>query len=382
MSLVNREKTHCGGLFVADENYNLNKLLASQEYLNKHPKVPRDFAILPFQILLQHIEETLNQVQELSRQITSTERRIADGRISLEDNGDYKLLNRLNLEHVRLQRRSNFELELGQNLIKYLDAYHRLWTHLWEGGTSYIEDMREKTEQQMRYCEQVQRDLEMMPRRIDNQSKAVCRSSSYWTWGVADRSPDFQLHRPERQQDQPASRRKLSQDCRGVAAGQLVEREAGEGHGPDGGRDSSRQRCHENHCRVDAYVPAWYSSSGEFSSRICRPETCANYLLQSFFSMNGMFNWEPSEGQSLASPYLYVYFVVTIPVTLIVFFGWWWWFRRMEAQYKLNAPIADFGAVESDLMKRMNTLQTNSWSLQRGISEKQTATLGASQQVP
>lgn len=160
-------------MYIADEHFNLNTLLPSQPYLNKHPKVPRDFAVLPFQILVHHVDETLAQVQELSRQITSTERRIADGRISLEDNGDYKLLNRLNLELVRLQRRSNFEIDLASNLLKYLDSYQRLWTVLWEGGTGYLDDMREKVEQQSRYSTQVQRDLEMMPRRIDNQSKAL-----------------------------------------------------------------------------------------------------------------------------------------------------------------------------------------------------------------
>lgn len=176
LSLVNREKNHCGGLYMTDDNFSLNALLSSKEYINKHPKVPRDFAVLPFHILVHHVDETLSQVQDLSRQITATERRIADGRISLEDNGDYKLLNRLNLEHVRLQRRSNFEIELASNLIKYLEAYQRLWAQLWEGGIGYIEDMREKVDQQTRYSEQVQRDLEMMPRRIDNQSKAVSGS--------------------------------------------------------------------------------------------------------------------------------------------------------------------------------------------------------------
>lgn len=177
LSLVNRERNHCGGLFITDEIFSLNVLLASQNYLNKHPKVPRDFAVLPFSILVRHVDETLAQVQDLSRQLTSTERRIADGKISLEDNGDYKLLNRLNLEHVRLQRRSDFEIDLASNLLKYLDAYQRLWTHLWEGGTGYLEDMREKVDQQMRYSQQVQKDLGMIPRRIDNQSKAVSLNS-------------------------------------------------------------------------------------------------------------------------------------------------------------------------------------------------------------
>lgn len=178
LSLVNRERSHCGGVFIADERYGLESLLASQPYLNKHPKVPRDFAILPFNVLVHHVEETLSHVQKLSRELTSTEKRIAEGSISLEDNGDYKLLNRLNLEYLRLQRRSAFELELARNLMKYIDEYHRMWSVLWEGGTSYIEEMKEKIDQQTRYAEQVRQDLDVIPRRIKNQSKAVCRDSN------------------------------------------------------------------------------------------------------------------------------------------------------------------------------------------------------------
>ena len=172
LSLV-RDVFNCGGFYCADENYSLNALLANVLYENKHPKVPRDFAILPFNILVQHVDETLRQVQILSRDITATELRLSEGDISLEENGDYKLLNRFNIEQLRLQRRSNFETELGRNLLKYFEEYHRMWTTLWEGGTSYIEDMKEKVEQQMRYSEQVRVDLEIIPKRIKNQSKAV-----------------------------------------------------------------------------------------------------------------------------------------------------------------------------------------------------------------
>ena len=124
-------------------------------------------------MLVNHVDETLGQVQKLSRDITTSEKRIAEGDIKLEDNGDYKLLNRLNLEHIRLQRRSSFEVDLATNLLKYIDEYHRMWNVLWEGGTGYIDDMREKIQQQTRYSEQVQMDLDVIPRRIKNQSKAV-----------------------------------------------------------------------------------------------------------------------------------------------------------------------------------------------------------------
>lgn len=175
LSLVNRDRAHCGGLYVADEAYSLDNLLAGQEYIHRHPKVPKDFSILPFNILVHHVEQTLSDVQRLSVDLTSTEKRIADGDIRLTDNGDYKLLNRLNLEHLRLQRRSKFELELAENLLKYINEYFNMWERvgLWEGGTSYIDEMKEKLAQQTRYADQVSIDLEMMPRRIKNQSKAV-----------------------------------------------------------------------------------------------------------------------------------------------------------------------------------------------------------------
>lgn len=173
LSLVNRERSHIGGVFITDDTYSLDTLLASQSYMNRHPKVPRDFAILPFNVLVHHVEETVTYVQRLSRELRSTENRIADGSISLDDNGDYKLLNRLNLEHLRLQRRSNFELELAANLRKYVEEYHTMWRALWEGGVSYIEEMREKIEQQIRYAQQIKLDLEVIPRRIKSQQKTV-----------------------------------------------------------------------------------------------------------------------------------------------------------------------------------------------------------------
>lgn len=161
-------------MFITDDQYSLDSLLSLQPYLNRHPKVPRDFAILPFNVLVHHVEETGTFVQRLTRELQSTEKRFAEGSISIDDNGDYKLLNRLNLEHLRLQRRSNFELELAGNLLKYIDEYHRLWLPLWEGGTSYIDEMKEKIQQQTRYAEQVKVDLEVIPRRIKNQQKTVC----------------------------------------------------------------------------------------------------------------------------------------------------------------------------------------------------------------
>lgn len=50
--------------------------------------------------------------------------------------------------------------------------------------------------------------------------------------------------------------------------------------------------------------------------------------------MNGMFNWDPRPEQSIASPYLYVFFVVTVPVTAGVYLAWFWWFKYNQKHHQ------------------------------------------------
>ncbi|KAI7534610.1 hypothetical protein KC331_g12471 [Hortaea werneckii] len=306
LSLVNRERTHCGGFFVADDRYgyDLNTLLASQPYQNRHPKVPRDLAILPFSILVHHVEETLEHAQKLSREVTSTEKRITDGDIKLEDNGDYKLLNRLNLEHIRLQKRSDFELELAENLTKYIDEYHRIWAALWEGGTSYIEDMKERIEQQMRYSRQVQRDLLILPRRIKNQSKAI---SNY----IIQRDNKLNIQLAE-------SNKKIAEESR---------------------RDNLLNAA----MKTIAIVTLTFL-----------PGTA----VASFFSMT-MFQWPFENENSIASPYTWVYFVVTVPLTLMVYAAWHFWLRYSQTRYK-KTHEEGLNKFEQELKTRVRSA-TGTW---------------------
>ncbi|KAI7369401.1 hypothetical protein KC354_g1975 [Hortaea werneckii] len=306
LSLVNRERTHCGGFFVADDRYgyDLNTLLASQPYQNRHPKVPRDLAILPFSILVHHVEETLEHAQKLSREVTSTEKRITDGDIKLEDNRDYKLLNRLNLEHIRLQKRSDFELELAENLTKYIDEYHRIWAALWEGGTSYIEDMKERIEQQMRYSRQVQRDLLILPRRIKNQSKAI---SNY----IIQRDNKLNIQLAE-------SNKKIAEESR---------------------RDNLLNAA----MKTIAIVTLTFL-----------PGTA----VASFFSMT-MFQWPFENENSIASPYTWVYFVVTVPLTLMVYAAWHFWLRYSQTRYK-KTHEEGLNKFEQELKTRVRSA-TGTW---------------------
>jgi len=57
-----------------------------------------------------------------------------------------------------------------------------------------------------------------------------------------------------------------------------------------------------------------------------------NYL-QALFSMS-MFNWQARNGEPVYSSYLWVYFLITVPLTVLVVAVWFWWFRTQERTHK------------------------------------------------
>ena len=70
--------------------------------------------------------------------------------------------------------------------------------------------------------------------------------------------------------------------------------------------------------------------------------------------MNGMFNWTPSPGEPIASPYLYVYFVVTVPITIFVYVAWVWWFKYYQKQN--NEDSTEFDDIEKSITMRTRTV--------------------------
>ena len=46
-----------------------------------------------------------------------------------------------------------------------------------------------------------------------------------------------------------------------------------------------------------------------------------------------MFHWGPAPGQRIASPYLWVFWVVTIPLTVMIYVAWFFWFRHSQKKY-------------------------------------------------
>jgi hypothetical protein len=80
--------------------------------------------------------------------------------------------------------------------------------------------------------------------------------------------------------------------------------------------------------------------------------------------MDGMFNWNPGPGERLASPYIWMFFVITIPLTVIVYTAWWWWFRVTREEFRKQFADSDLAGVEEEMMRRMRTT-TGSWNLDK-----------------
>lgn len=68
----------------------------------------------------------------------------------------------------------------------------------------------------------------------------------------------------------------------------------------------------------------------------------------SFFSMT-MFNWSADSGQSLASVWLWVYFVAAVPLTAVVLAVWWVCTKRREKELRRKNGRAADGDRFSDL---------------------------------
>jgi hypothetical protein len=52
--------------------------------------------------------------------------------------------------------------------------------------------------------------------------------------------------------------------------------------------------------------------------------------VQTLFSMN-MFNWQAENDENILSAYFWVYWVITIPITVLVLLIWMAWYRPWKA---------------------------------------------------
>ena len=81
---------------------------------------------------------------------------------------------------------------------------------------------------------------------------------------------------------------------------------------------------------------------------------------QSFFGMDGMFNWHAGPGDRIASPYIWVFFVITIPLTALVYAVWFWWFKVSQKHYQKRHEEGLEG-IEMKLRSAVRSATTGTW---------------------
>jgi hypothetical protein len=78
-------------------------------------------------------------------------------------------------------------------------------------------------------------------------------------------------------------------------------------------------------------------------------------FISSVFSMT-FFNFQPEgDPPPIISPLLWVYFVITVPVTLVIVMAWRWWDRRRETKYAAEDKDLEAGieVMEAQIMSNM-----------------------------
>lgn len=284
----------CGGIFVSDENYDLSSLLDScRLHANDNPicKYLAMSMVLPIKILQRHCVATRKSLVMLAKEVTKTEERIAEGKVPTNTEEDNKLLNEMNLRHMKIHRRWNFELELGASILQYFDkSASRDGSKRKHNVLGCMKSMRDEVERELRYSKTLQYDFDTIPRRIRNQSKAIfnlmIQRDNQLNLTIAEHSRRLNKVNTEI----ATSSAKIAEESR---------------------RDSASMK------------------TIAVLTLLFLPATS----VASIFSMS-MFNFNngPS-GQVVSSPqYLWLYFAITIPLTIAILVGW------LVFYYKFQKP--------------------------------------------
>ncbi|OCK94825.1 uncharacterized protein K441DRAFT_89226 [Cenococcum geophilum 1.58] len=276
---------------------------------------PIDFMILPVRILQEQVIYNRDELFKLIKKVNEVETRIATGNVPPNAETDNRILNKLSLEHLSLHQRWNFALELGGNMLRYFDA---IANRSLSPGFEYSRIMREEVERQIRYSEQARYDFENLPRRIRNQSKAIFSI-------IAQRDNQLSIEISK-------SSRKIAEESRRDNQLNIQIAKSSARIAEESRRDSASMK------------------TIAVLTLVFLPGTS----IASIFSMT-MFNWNASQGQPIASKYIWVYFVITIPLTLLILLTWLWWYKRSQRTHQRRwtdietaLELSDFSGLHVD----------------------------------
>jgi hypothetical protein len=106
------------------------------------------------------------------------------------------------------------------------------------------------------------------------------------------------------------------------------------------------------------FLPGTFIAVSPLLRTPSKPHT--NNPSQSFFSMNDAFTFNPEPGAPIASPNLWIFFAVTIPVTIATYGLWLWWHGFSQTRHKVRHEQG-LKDVEKELKQRMRSATTMTW---------------------
>ncbi|KAL2062433.1 hypothetical protein VTL71DRAFT_6699 [Oculimacula yallundae] len=327
-------------VIVSDPSINLEKFTRSYSTPTNWNNTYLPMVVLPLGFLQQHVYIVSETLMKLMTEISAIETTVLDDdNTKAEDlassvSGIFKgLIKRLHLcsrDAVQLRRRWHFQITLAESIIELIESHDpqvmanrkaarneyvimgnvnvdtNSWVNFGGPAENQVDGLIESREYQqllsvaslqLKLSQSLEYDLDTLPIRITNQFNAIFNLMTQ--------------HDTQASMSLAKSSKKDSEYMAEIAAATL--------------RDSSSVKTIAVMTMV--FLPGTF---------IC-----------SFFSMT-MFNWNKQPGERLVSPYIWVYFVAMLPLTMLVIAVWWWRTKESRREQEQNQKIR---------LERRNTLR-------------------------
>ncbi|RDW56689.1 hypothetical protein BP6252_14041 [Coleophoma cylindrospora] len=265
-------------IFIGSES-EINFLETTRSYtISSNNRSDVAIILLPLEILVRHVRQLFEDLARLISKVSVIENVVING--SDSDMTDFRdLIKRLHVcsqDLVKLRRRWHFQVTLATTIREFIvgEPIGSEQIKLW-GAVSL----------QLKMSQSLEYDLNVLPERIHDQSNAIFNL-------MVQRDTQTSM-------DMAKLSRQDNLYMRDIAAATL--------------RDSSSMKTIAVMTMV--FLPGTF---------IC-----------SFFSMT-MFDWSSQPQQPSVSPYIWVYFAVMVPLTLLVIAVWWWKTRESRQEQEEN----------------------------------------------
>ncbi|KIX05485.1 uncharacterized protein Z518_06357 [Rhinocladiella mackenziei CBS 650.93] len=278
-------------LLFAAPHITLKALLSDESFPSDYAPLAPDFMFLPAGILKWQVEQTRDRVAGLLEDVIEKEK-VIFGMTNTFDVASIKnTLFEQGKKHLKLRNRWLFEQELAENMSRCFDEIARRQTRSGNSRNSpptYSRILLQRVQTLVSLSRMLKQDLATIPSKIQAQHQMVTSSKHIRELGRNTLNPSNQID----------ARLNIM-----IAQNSAIAAE-------EARRDSSSMKTIAALTLI--FLPATFVAS--------------------IFSMS-MFNWQAESGGLVTSRWIWVYFVIAIPLTLMVLVFWILWYKWTQAKY-------------------------------------------------